>query len=298
MKDEQTPYENLLGTHALVFTGQVDAESVRTAAERTKAAGYGLLEFSLHDIDGFDYAQSRQDLADLGLEVVGSRGLAADADVSSEDLDVVARGVDLLKRSVDSVAGLGGHMLCGALYSAFRKFPHQLSAKGRANAVSALRDLAPYAAERGIKLGLEVCNRYETNVVNTAHEAVALADDIGSDNVMIHLDSYHMNIEEDDFYRPIKTAGDRLGYVHIGENHRGYLGAGHIDFPAMFHALADIDYRGPITFESFSTAVVAEPLSSDLAIWRNLWNDCDDLAAHSRRFIADGLAAARRISKN
>ena len=109
----------------------------------------------------------------------------------------------------------------------------------------------------GVTLGLEICNRYETNVVNTARDCLRLADDIGADNVVIHLDTYHMNIEENDFVTPVRDCGDRLGYVHIGENHRGYLGSGHIDFAAFFGALAEIDYRGPLTFESFSSAVVA-----------------------------------------
>ncbi|MBW8711897.1 MAG: sugar phosphate isomerase/epimerase, partial [Mycobacterium sp.] len=139
-----------------------------------------------------------------------------------------------------------------------------------------------------------ICNRYETNVVNTAHDCLRLADDIGADNVVIHLDTYHMNIEEDDLVAPVHEVGDRLGYVHIGENHRGYLGSGHIDFQAFFGALVDIDYRGPLTFESFSSAVVAPGLSNDLPIWRNLWDDGADLANHARSFIEDGLRAARK----
>jgi D-psicose/D-tagatose/L-ribulose 3-epimerase len=102
-----------------------------------------------------------------------------------------------------------------------------------------------------------------------------------------------MNIEENDLVAPVLEVGDRLGYVHIGENHRGYLGSGHIDFPAFFGALADIDYRGPVTFESFSSAVVAPGLSNDLAIWRNLWDDAADLARHAHRYIHDGLRNAR-----
>jgi D-psicose/D-tagatose/L-ribulose 3-epimerase len=112
--------------------------------------------------------------------------------------------------------------------------------------------------------------------------------------VTIHLDTYHMNIEEDDLVRPVYEVGDRLGYVHIGENHRGYLGSGHLDFGAFFHALADVGYPGPITFESFSSAVVSAGLSNDLAVWRNLWDDGDDLARHARAFIDGQLAAAVR----
>jgi D-psicose/D-tagatose/L-ribulose 3-epimerase len=141
-------------------------------------------------------------------------------------------------------------------------------------------------------LGLEICNRYETNVINTAADALRLADDIGADNVTIHLDTYHMNIEEDDLAGPVRLVGDRLGYVHIGENHRGYLGSGHIDFPGFFGALAEVGYAGPITFESFSSAVVSPTLSSDLAIWRNLWSDSADLAVHAREFMQTELERA------
>jgi len=289
-----TTFPNPLGVHALVWTGSCTSEAVREAAQQTAAAGFDLLEFSLHDLDAFDTQRARKDLADAGLQVVGSRGLAPEADVSSTDPAVVARGVELLHRSVDVLADMGGHFLSGALYSAFGKYPSPVSAAGRANAVAALAELAPYAAERSVTLGLEVCNRYETNVVNTAHDALRLADDIGADNVVIHLDSYHMNIEEADFVTPIREVGDRLGYMHIGENHRGYLGSGHIDFGSFFDALAGIGYTGPLTFESFSSTVVSEPLSSNLAIWRNLWNDSVDLATKARRFMADGLVAATR----
>jgi D-psicose/D-tagatose/L-ribulose 3-epimerase len=103
-----------------------------------------------------------------------------------------------------------------------------------------------------------------------------------------------MNIEEADLVSPVLELGDRLGYVHIGENHRGYLGSGHLDFPAFFGALARIDYRGPVTFESFSSAVLAPGLSNDLAIWRNLWSDGSDLATKAHQFIAQSLIAARQ----
>jgi D-psicose/D-tagatose/L-ribulose 3-epimerase len=158
--------------------------------------------------------------------------------------------------------------------------------------VAVLGRLATQARGRGMTVGLEICNRYETNVVNTARQALVLADDIGEDNVLLHLDTYHMNIEEDDLVRPVREVGDRLGYIHIGENHRGYLGSGHLDFTTFFHALIDIHYTGPITFESFSSAVTAAGLSNDLAIWRNLWSDGEDLARHARTFIANHLTAA------
>jgi len=285
---------NPLGVHALVFVGDTSPASVERAIAQTRRAGFDLLELSLHDATDLDAAAAREQLAAAGLQVACSRGLAFDADISSDDPDVVARGEVLLHDSLTTTHALGGAILTGALYSALGKYAAPLTATGRGNVVSVLRDLAKEAAGHGMSLGLEICNRYETNVVNTAHDALALADDIGEDNVLIHLDSYHMNIEEDDLVRPVHEVGDRLGYVHIGENHRGYLGSGHLDLTGFFHALADVGYTGPITFESFSSAVLSATLTRDLAIWRNLWDDGEDLARHAREHMAGLLVAARR----
>jgi D-psicose/D-tagatose/L-ribulose 3-epimerase len=284
-------FANPLGVHALVWAGDTSPDSVAYAVAQTKKTGFDLLEISLHDSLNLDVAAARTQLADAGLQVACSRGLAFDADVSSEDTAVVERGEKLLHDSLALTADLGGTHFTGALYSALGKYDRPLSTAGRANVVAVLGRLAKEARAKGMTLGLEICNRYETNVINTARDALRLADDIGEDNVLIHLDTYHMNIEEDDFVRPVRDVGDRLGYVHIGENHRGYLGAGHLDFTSFFHALHDVGYTGPITFESFSSAVVAAGLSNDLAIWRNLWDDGEDLARHARAFIAHHLDA-------
>lgn len=284
---------NPLGVHALVWVGDTSPQSVERAIAQTKATGYDLLEISLHDSLNLDVPAARRQLEDAGLAVACSRGLAFDADVSSDDTATVERGEALLHESLRITSELGGEHFTGALYSALGKYDRALSDTGRRNVVNVLRRLAKEAQSKEMTLGLEICNRYETNVINTARDALRLADDIGEDNVLIHLDTYHMNIEEDDLVRPVREVGDRLGYVHIGENHRGYLGSGHLDFTAFFHALADIGYTGPITFESFSSAVVAQGLSNDLAIWRNLWSDGEDLARHAHTFMSNHLAAAR-----
>ncbi|WP_113704851.1 sugar phosphate isomerase/epimerase family protein [Nonomuraea lactucae] len=283
---------NPIGVHALVWVGDTSPDSMAYAVEQTRATGFDLLEISLHDSGNLDVTATREALRAAGLGVACSRGLAFDADVSSEDPAVVERGEKLLQDSLAITHALGGTHFTGALYSALGKYGRPLTDAGRRNVVAVLRRLAQEARRQDMTLGLEICNRYETNVVNTARDALRLADDIGEDNVLIHLDTYHMNIEEDDLVRPVHEVGDRLGYVHIGENHRGYLGSGHLDFTAFFHALGDIGYRGPITFESFSSAVVMRGLSNDLAIWRNLWSDGEDLARHARAFIGNQLHAS------
>jgi D-psicose/D-tagatose/L-ribulose 3-epimerase len=145
-----------------------------------------------------------------------------------------------------------------------------------------------------VTIGIEAVNRYESNLVNTAEQALELVDEIGAGNVVVHLDSYHMAIEERNLAEPVRLAASRLGYVHIGESNRGYLGEGTIRFAELFVALAEIGYEGPVTFESFSTAVISERFATALAVWRDPWGDGRELALHARDFIAAQLTAATK----
>ena len=285
----------LIGAHGLVFTGHFDQAGLRVSIEGAKKAGFDLIEIPLMDPDGFDASAAAGLLADNELAVTASLGLTERTDLSSEDDSVVAAGEQLLERCLDHVATMGGKVLCGVIYSAMRKFMTPATDRGVANSQAALARLAEKAAARGIRLSLEVVNRYETNVLNTARAGLRFLDGVGSDNVSLHLDTYHMNIEESDMWQPVLDTGDRLGYVHIGESHRGYLGTGSVDFGSFFRSLDRLGYDGPVVFESFSSAVVSADLSNTLGIWRNLWQDSADLAAHANRFIRDGLHAVHTI---
>ncbi|WP_132875053.1 sugar phosphate isomerase/epimerase family protein [Tamaricihabitans halophyticus] len=282
---------NQLGLHAAVWVGDWSADSARKAIESTARAGYDLIEIPIPDPAAIDTARTARLLADNGLAAGCSLGLRWDADISSTDPDIVRGGRQLLASALDTTVRLGGDYLGGVLFSTLGKYPAPLTELGRANVVRELAGLAGDAADAGVTIGLEVVNRYESNVLNTAEQALELIADIGADNVVVHLDSYHMNIEEADFATPVASCGDRLGYVHIGESHRGYLGTGTIDFGQLFGALAAQGYGGPITFESFSSAVVHPELSNNLAVWRNLWEDSADLAAHAKAFLDRQLAA-------
>ncbi len=284
---------NKLGVHALVFTGGWTEPEARLAISSAAAAGYDLIEVPILDPSSINPLVTRRLLEEYRLEATFSLGLRMDADISNADPVIAARGLELLRSALRAIGETGGKQFCGVLYSALAKYPAPATAAGRANVVSSLRTLADEAAAADIRLNLEIVNRYETNVVNTIDEALALLDEIGQPNVRAHIDTYHMNIEETDFASPVIRAGDRVGYVHIGEGNRGYLGAGTVNWPQLFDGLVVIDYQGVITFESFSSSVVKEDLSNTLAIWRNLWTDGEDLARHARGFIIDGLAAAR-----
>ncbi|WP_149083710.1 MULTISPECIES: sugar phosphate isomerase/epimerase family protein [Microbacterium] len=284
-----------IGCHGLVWTGTFDADGIRLAVEKTKRAGFDLIEFPLMDPFSFDVEAAKAALAEHGLAVSASLGLSDETDVTSGDPAVVAAGEALLLRAVDVLAELGGSHFCGVIYSAMKKYMDPVTPEGLVSSRRTIARVADHAAERGVSVALEVVNRYETNVLNTARQALAYVGEVDRPNLGIHLDTYHMNIEESGMFAPVLDAAPALRYVHIGESHRGYLGTGTVDFDAFFKALGRIGYDGPIVFESFSSAVVAPDLSRMLGIWRNLWTDNDELGAHANAYIRDKLVAVDSI---
>lgn len=283
---------NPLGVHALVWVGGWSPEECRRAVAATAAAGFDLIEIPLLDPQRVDAEDTRAVLREHGLGAVCSLGLGPETDVSSEDPEVARAGRRLLADALAAARAMGATYLGGVLHGALGRYVSPPSRRARANAVGAVRELCAAAEGDGIAIGLEVVNRYENNLLNTAEQALRLLDEVGADNLLVHLDTYHMNIEEADLASPVLACGDRLGYVHVGESHRGALGTGCVDFPELFGALARTGYEGPITFESFSSAVVDPVLSSTLCIWRELWDDGAALAGAARRFVREQQGAA------
>ncbi len=273
------------GGHALVWAGDWSAEGARAAISGAARSGYDYVEIALLDPWKVDTAMTRDLLAEYGVRAHASLGLSPTTDVTSTDASIIAKGDELLRKATDVLHKLGGTELCGVLYCSLGKYPGPASRENRANSVAAMQRLSDYAADKGINVNLEVVNRYETNIINTGIEGLAFLDEVNRPNTFIHLDTYHMNIEEDGMEKSVLAAGEKLGFVHIGESHRGYLGSGNVDFDTFFAALKKINYQGPITFESFSSAVVDPALSNTLCVWRNLWSDSDDLASTALSFM-------------
>ncbi|WP_261165551.1 sugar phosphate isomerase/epimerase [Microbacterium sp. Marseille-Q6965] len=285
-----------IGCHGLVWAGTVEPDDVEKAVTKTLDAGFDLLEMPLFDPESFDVDAARAVLSAHPIAVSASMGQTADSDPHSEDPACVQAAERKLLAAIDVLEALGAQYFVGALYTELRKYEQPATRAARAHAVGVVQTAADRAAEAGITLGLEVVNRYETNLFNTGRGALAFLDEVDRPNVGVHLDTYHMNIEESDMAQPVLDCADRLVYVHVGESHRGYLGSGTVDFDGFFKALVRVGYDGPITFESFSTAVVHDDLSRMLAIWRNLWDDSEDLGAHANAFIRGRIRAAETIA--
>lgn len=282
-----------IGVHSFVWSAGSSQGELEKALENTHQLGYKLIEFSYLDPRQVDVKWLSGRLGELGLDVAISMGLPPEGDISSADPAIVTHGVDILDRAVALVRDLGGTKLAGILSSAHGKQEHSLSRKGWDTSVAALSKVAERAKAAGVTLNLEIVNRFESNMLNTAAQGMAYIRDTGASNVLLHLDTFHMNIEEADVGLAIRHAADKIGYLHIGESHRGYLGTGTIDFTAIFDALTAIGWDDYVTFESFSTTIVDKDLSLKTAIWRNLWDDNVALARHAHRFIELGLETAR-----
>lgn len=284
---------NSLGIHALVWVGGWSPEECALAMASTREAGYDRIEIPALEPGRIDIADTRARLEEHGLRAGVSLGLAAGADINSEDLESVDRGRRTLFDAFEVADGVGADYFGGVIFSAMTKYAGPTTMRARANSIAVIKELAQHAGERGITVGLEYVNRYESNLLNTAEQTLVYLDEVDEPNVVVHADVYHMNIEEHDYRTPILLCAERLGYVHVGESHRGYLGSGTIRFREFFGALNEIGYTGPITFESFSSAVVDPNLSNTLAVWRNMWSDGMDLAVRAREFIEQGMEMTR-----
>lgn len=288
---------NKLGVHALVWEAGWSHEECARAIQKTAEVGYDFIEAPALDPSLIDPDFTRRQLEEAGIGINFSLGLDFNSDISLGDPEKRKRGQKKLEDAIAVCRDCGGSIIGGILYSAFGKYDRPPTADGIAQSAETLRTVAEIAARSDITLVLEVVNRYETNICNTAAQGVEMAKRVGAPNVKVHLDVYHMNIEESDIGSAIVETGDYLGYFHTGDSHRGYMGSGSIDLSSVFRALVRANYQGPITFESFSSRVVGQPLEGILGIWRNLWDDGHDLASHALMYTKAQLKAAQEAKR-
>jgi D-psicose/D-tagatose/L-ribulose 3-epimerase len=253
-----------------------------------RAAGLGLdaLEIPLGDLDAIEPEVLRDRAAAAGIELVTSTVLTAETSSTSDDERVREAAADHLQRCVDAAAAMGATVLGGVTYAAWGDLLGPPTELHLDRSAEVLRAAARYAAPRGVRIALEPVNRYESSLINTVDQALAHLDRIGEDNVGLHLDTYHMNIEEEEFGAPVRRAAERLLHVHLTESHRGVPGTGTVDWPAVMGALADAGYDGYVGLESFSE--LSPEMAVALSTWRPLGPPSDEL-------VTEGLAYLRPL---
>ncbi len=273
----------IFGVHAFIWTARWSEQSLNLI-EKIRDLGFQLIEIPLLRLDLLNPEKVKERLQDTGLQCSCSTGLSSETDISSPDTAIRTRGVTYLKECIQASYRLGAKVFSGVIYSAFAKNVGRPPLEEEWQyAADSLREVARLAREYGIVLAIEPINRYESYLVNTAQQGEKLQKLIDEPNVGINLDTYHMNIEEKDFYSPIKMAGKHLYHIHLSENDRGIPGTGHVDWNGVFRALKEIGYQGAAVMESFVSPV--PEMAAATCIWRQLAPDGDTLAREGLNFL-------------
>jgi len=282
------------GVHALVFTDQWNANNAGAACRAAAEIGYDLIEVLMFDPYALDIAVTAQAIREAGIELRLGMALGPDGDISSDDAAIAARGEATVGRALEIAAELGAPAVSGIVYAAFNSYAAPQTAAQRDRVVEALARLDRRAGQLGVKLGLEPVNRYESYMVNTLDQAAAIIADAVGKNMFVHMDTFHMNIEEGDVAAAIFRNAPLLGYAHVADSNRGTLGGGHFDLAGYFGALAAVGYRGDFTVESFSAKVLSPALVGGIRLWREAWDE--PIAA--ARTALEAMRAARDAAVN
>jgi len=256
----------------------------RAGAERAVAAaksyGVDFIEIALLNAPAVDAAHSRALLEKAGLRAVCSLGLPEHAWASRRP----EAAIDYLKVAIDKTADIGAEALSGVIFGGIGERtgvpPTQQEYDNIARALTAA---ARHAKARGIELGIEAVNRYENHLINTARQAVEMVERIGADNIFVHLDTYHMNIEEKGAANGILDAREHLKYIHMSESDRGTPGCGNVPWDEICATLAAIGFRGGLAMESFIN--MPPEVAYGLAVWRPVAKDEAEVMGNGLPFL-------------
>jgi D-psicose/D-tagatose/L-ribulose 3-epimerase len=273
------------GAHAFIWAGEWTPEGAEKVIAGAAEAGLDFVEIPLLHPESMDVSSTRDLLERYRIGCTCSLGLPKDAHLPFAP----QKAEEFLKRAVDVTADLGSEALSGAIYTHLgtltRKPPTD---EELAKVEHVLKSVARYAAEREVSLGIEAINRYETYLINLASQAEEMLRRIDEPNVFVHLDTYHMNIEEKGFYEPIVSLGERMQYIHLSESDRGTPGTGNVHWDEVFGGLAQIGYDGRLVMESF--AAVNEDIIGATALWRDVVGDPQALIRDGLSFLRDKAA--------
>jgi D-psicose/D-tagatose/L-ribulose 3-epimerase len=280
------------GVHSLVFSDRWDGETAPAICRKAAEIGYDLIEVLMFDPATLDRKATRCAIAETGIGLRLGMALGADADISSVDAETARRGEETVARALEIAAELGVPAVSGITYAAFNSYSAPQTNRQVDQVAASLSRLDRRAGELGVRLGVEPVNRYESYMVNTLDQAADLIGKAGGKNMFVHMDTFHMNIEEPDITAAIDRNGGLLGYAHVADSHRGALGTGNFDLGAYFRALAAAGYDGDLTFEGFSSDVLGPDLIGGVRLWRSAWTDSDAVARTALDVMKAGWSTA------
>ncbi len=279
-----------LGVNTWVWSSPLTDENLPGLARRIADLGFDAIELPLENPGDLDHDETAAVLRETGLAPYVVGAMAPGRDLVTASPGAVTRTQAYLRDCVDLAAAVGSPAVCGPFYAQTGRV-WRLTPEERDTAYAEWREhLAPvaaYAGERGVRLGIEPLNRYETSLVNTVDQALTGLGPLLDEGVGLALDTYHLHIEERDSAAAVRTAGEHLVHVQVCGNDRGAPGHDQTDWAGIVAALDDVGYAGALTIESFTPDNAAIAVAA--SIWRPLAESPDALAS-------DGLAFLRSLT--
>ena len=285
---------NKVGIYYAYWTRDWDADFVPFVG-RVRKLGFDILEVNAGTVANMSDAERgrlKSAADEHGITLTYCIGLTAPYDLSSENASVRRAGIEFLARMAKTIGAMGGDTLGGIIYAAWPgKMPEGVTDKRPYldRSVASMREAVKAAEDAGVNFNVEVVNRFEQFLLNTAAEAVDYVRRVDSPRSKILLDTFHMNIEEDSFEGGINAAGKKLGHFHLGETNRRPPGEGKMAWNSIFPALRSIGYGGHVVMEPF--LIPGGQVGRDISIYRDMsiGVDLDSAAARSAAFVRKGL---------
>ncbi|MFQ6067177.1 MAG: sugar phosphate isomerase/epimerase family protein [bacterium] len=253
---------------------------------KVKDLGFDEVEIALEDLSLIDLKKIKKALDSTGLECTMCGAFGPTRDLISQDPSIRENAKKYITDCISACSELRSHLFAGPVYSAVGKtrlIKEEQKRKEWNLCVESLRGLSHFAQKRGVVIAVEPLNRFETDFINLAHDAVRLMEEVNSSSLKVLLDTFHMNIEEKSLGQAIRNAGRYLYHFHASENDRGTPGSGHIPWQEVAAAIKDIGYDRYMVIESFTPGV--KEIAKAASIWRKLEVDQDTLAREGLTFL-------------
>lgn len=274
------------GVNTFVWVSPCTTGGIQDLAPKVKAMGFDILELAVENPDLIDIKTVKAVLEENGLGAIVCGAFGPDRNLCSTDPQLRANAQDYILWLIEAASVLGSETVCGPMYSSVGK-DHLEDGQERKRewqrAVAGIRELAAAARDKGVKLALEPLNRFETDMINVVDQGLAFIEETGKDNVGLHLDTFHMHLEEKNSAAAIRQAAHKIFHFHACENDRGIPGTGQVHWTEIAKALKDIHYRGPVVIESFTNQV--KEIARAVCIWREIAPSQDAIAEQGLNFL-------------
>jgi D-psicose/D-tagatose/L-ribulose 3-epimerase len=280
------------GINTFVWVSPCTTEAIRDLAPKVRSMGYDILEISVENPALIDVAEVKEILAQNQLETVMCGAFGPDRNLCSTNPEYRENARRYILWLIDAAAELGANTVAGPMYSSVGKDHLEDPAERQAEwqrAVAGVQELAAYAQEKNVRLALEALNRFETDMINIVDQGLRFADETGMQNVGLHLDTFHMHLEEKNSASAIRKAGNRIYHFHACENDRGIPGTGQVRWTEIGRALRDVNYPGPVVIESFTDQV--KEIARAVCIWREIAPSQDAIATQGLNFLRNLLVS-------